>query len=292
MMSRKADVMSEIRRFLMTHSKRIIALVLVCAFFICSMTVLADIFTNPQTYSKTVRSIDQKKVTVLGVSAAIAGSATLLAAVPDDATTPLAEEMMDLSSYLVFIICVLVLEKSLLTAFGGVSCYVLFPISCLLVIAYIIKNKRIFMSWAIKIASLALVLLAIVPVSIKFSDYVYEINQVSIEEEVEEIVAPEETEEELPWYTKLWNNITETVKNTAEMAVESGKSALNKFIDAVSVFIIAYCAIPVCVVFLLLWLLKILFGLDINIDALIPRRHRRKEKEIDFILEEQQQTAE
>ena len=291
--------MEKIKSFFTENWIRIIAFTLVLVLMVCSMTVFASIFTDPQTYSKTIQSIDEKKLSVLGVSAAIAGSSTLLSSVPGDAANPLAEELMDLSSYLVIVICVLVLEKSLLTVFGAVSCYILFPIACCFIMAFIIRKKQVFLSWAIKLAVLALALLTIVPCAMKISDYIYEVNQVAIEQDVEMIVEPTETEnesqseEESPWYKKLWDTVTDAVDDAAEAvvdagkkAIETGKQALSKFTDAVSVFIIAYCAIPIFVVFLFLWLLKILFGIDISINNLNPmqylenrRQKRRRKKE-------------
>ena len=272
-------IMKSTKSWFLEHRVRLLALFLIFLLLLSSMTCFARKFTDPQTYSKTIQSIDEKKLSVLGVSAAIAGTSTLLASVPDDATTPLANELMDLSSYLVVVVCVLVLEKSLLTVFGSVSCYVLFPIACLFAMAFIIKEKQIFISWAIKLSVLALALLCIVPVSMRISDYIYEVNQVAIELEVNEPdkVSEDEAEtkpqEDQPWYKKIWNSVTttvqdvaETVTNTAQKAIDSGKDALSKFTDAVSVFVIAYCAIPIFVVFLLLWLLKILFGINITID--------------------------
>lgn len=279
--------MDKIKLFLKTHWIRLVAFFLVAVLMVCSMTFIGEKFTNPETYSETMQSIDEKKTTVLGVSAAIAGSATLLAAVPDDATTPLSEELMDLSGYLMAVVCVLVLEKSLLTVFGAVACYALFPIACLFALGFIVRKKPALMSWAIKIAVLALAFLLIIPTAMKISDYIYEVNQFSIEADVEEITEPivdvpeSEPEEDLPWYKKLWGNVTEAVKSTAQSAVESGKKVLNEFIDAVSAFFIAYCAIPVFVVFMFLWLLKFLFGINININysALNPRKIRAKLKE-------------
>ena len=273
--------MKKIKIVLAAKWRETLAVSLVLVVFVCSVTVLANVFTDPNTYRGTIQSIDEKKVTVLGVSAAIAGSATLLAAVPDDSTTPLAEELMDLSSYLVVVVCVLVLEKSLLTVFGAVACYLLIPVACILALFYIVKRNKTTMFWAVKIAVLALAFLAVVPSSMKLSDYIYEVNQISIEQEVEEVEESTESDEGVPWYKKLWNTVTEAVKNTVESAVESGKNALNKFVDAVSVFVIAYCAIPVFVVFLFLWLFKFLFGLNINInvDSFNPKRLRKKRKE-------------
>ncbi len=278
-------------RFCKEHKWRVVAIIALLAIILCSLFVFANLATNPQSYKKTIQSIDEKKVTVLGVSAAIAGSATLLAAVPDDSTTPLAEEMMDLSSYLVIVVCILVLEKSLLTVFGAVSCYLLIPLACILFIVCLVRYKRELMAWGQKLFVLALALLFLVPGAMKLSDYIYEVNQVTIEQEVEEIVEDTNTEaaEDLPWYKKLWNSVTTAVENTVDKALDSGKKALNQFIDAVSVFVIAYCAVPIVIVLLFFWLAKYLFNLNIPAEKLLPgqnfsgrkekRRSREEEKE-------------
>lgn len=248
-------------------------------------------FTDPQNYKKTIESIDEKKVTVLGVSAAVAGSATLLAAIPDDSTTPLANEMMDLSSYLTAVVCVLVLEKSLLTVFGFLACCVIAPISGVFLIMYTWRQNQNNLFLAIKLFIMSLAVLFLIPGSMLLSDYIYEVNQVSFEQEVTEIVESSEVEEhqeEIPWYQRLWGTVTDAVNNTVNSAVESGKKALNKFIDAVSVFVIAYCAIPIFIIILFLWLFKILFGLQINVDVAKTRQnHKRtwfKEKNKDKAL--------
>lgn len=269
-----------IKLFFVEHWKCILAVVLILTLIVCSVTVLAKTFTNPETYRETISSIDEKKLTVLSVSAAIAGSATLLAAVPDDGTTPLAEELMDLSSYLFVVVCVLVLEKSLLTVFGAVSCYFLLPLAGILSLVYMLKRNKTFITWAIKIFIIALVFLVIVPSAMRISDYIYDVNQVVIEGQVEEVTPSEPEDDNKPWYEKLWNAVTNAVENTVNTAIETGKKALNKFVDAVSVFVIAYCAVPIFVIFFLLWLFKFLFGLTINInfDKLSPSALRERKK--------------
>ena len=283
--------MDKIKRFFISNWMRIVAFTLILIFMLGSMTVMAKKFTDPQTYSKTIQSIDEKKLTVLGVSASLAGISTALSSVPGDAASPLAEELMDLSSCLVLVICVLVLEKSLLTVFGSASCYVLFPIACIFALVFLFKRKQIFAAWAIKFAVLGLALLTIVPAAMRISDYIYEVNQVTIEQNVdfdtEDTTAETDAnpDEDLPWYNKLWNSVTGAVKDAAdaitdmgEKAIEEGKKALSNFTDAVTVFIIAYCAIPVFVVFLFLWLLKILFGINVEIDYSKFSRKKLKEK--------------
>lgn len=279
-------MMKKIKKLLATNWMRVTAILLSAAILLCSLTVLASKYTDPQTYEETISSIDEKKSTVLGVSAAIAGSATLIAAIPDDSTTPLAEEMMDLSSYLALVVCILVLEKSLLTVLGAISCYILIPSACLLTIGAILWKSTSLRNWAIKILIFAIALIAIIPISMQLSDYIYEINEVSYEIEADKLtesiepVEGAEVEEELPWYSKIWNTITETVQSLTDSAIEGAKRALNKAIDMVSVFVIAYCAIPILSVLVFLWLIKFLFGLNINInyEALNPRKLRNKIK--------------
>lgn len=271
--------MKKIELFFAQNRNRAIAFILIIIFMICSLTFLGDIFTDPYTYSSTIRSLDQKKVTVLGVSAAIAGSATLLASVPDDTTTPLAEELMDLSAYLLIVVCIIVLEKSLLTVFGAISCYIFFPVACILALIYIVQKKHILFTWAIKLTAFALALLIIVPTAMKVSDYIYEVNQVKIEQKVEESSKPTEPEtnteaeeKNKPWWQKVWDSVTDAVTDVAnaitgavEKALDKGKEALSNFTDAVAIFVIAYCAMPILVVVLFIWLLKYLFNIKMNI---------------------------
>ena len=55
----------------------------------------------------------------------------------------------------------------------------------------------------------------------------------------------------------MLDNIKESVTNAGEKA----KQILNRFIDAIAMFIITYCAIPVIVVLLVIWFIKFLFGI-------------------------------
>ena len=146
------------------------------------------------------------------------------------------------------------------------------------------NKKKFFMGWALKLTVLAVAFLFIVPSSMMLSDYIYEVNKVSVEETETIVESTENASEEgkdAPWYKQLWDGITDVVKKTVDQMLEEGKNALNKFVDEVSVFVIAYCAIPVFVVFLFLWLFKYLFGLNINVDveALKPKQIKGKKKD-------------
>ena len=55
---------------------------------------------------------DYLKETVTNATATAAATSTALAAIPGDATTPIANQIMELCSYLLIVVCALVLEKS------------------------------------------------------------------------------------------------------------------------------------------------------------------------------------
>lgn len=57
----------------------------------------------------------------------------VLAVIPGDATTPIADQIMELSGYLLIVVCVLVLEKALLTVCGFLAFKIFVPAVCVLI---------------------------------------------------------------------------------------------------------------------------------------------------------------
>ena len=108
---------------------------------ILSMTVVSKVATSPESYQSTIKSIDEKKAAVMGVTATAAVTSTALAMIPGESTTPIANQIMDLSSYLLIVVCALVLEKSLLTVAGYLAFNFLIPIACLLLGIYVFVKK-------------------------------------------------------------------------------------------------------------------------------------------------------
>ena len=61
-----------------------------------------------------IKVLDEQQTNVEKMTAATAVIATALAAVPGDVTTPVANKLIDLSGYLVFVLCAVFLEKYLI----------------------------------------------------------------------------------------------------------------------------------------------------------------------------------
>lgn len=297
-----------------------IAVVLLVALAVLSVTVLADIATDPATYAATVESIDEKKATVMGVTATAVTASTALAAVPGDVTTPIANQILEISEYLFLVVCIFVLEKSMLTVMGYFAFNILLPVACALMVLYILAGREGLKVLALKIAVFALVIATIIPLSMKISNFIYEMNSVEIEQvtqelnevtidtaDEEEIVTEEATqpqeavEEEKGFLGNLkdifsnksneaaseeqdsgnvFDKLKDKLTGTADEIKEQAKKILNQFIDAIALFVIIYCAVPIAVVLIMVWFVNTLFGLDLRIPDKKKLSFRgKKEKE-------------
>ena len=124
-------------------TKKLIAVILLFAVALFSIFVISKPATSAENYRDTIESIDEKKATVMGISAAAAATSTALAAIPGDSTTPIANQIMEISSYLFIVVCMLVLEKSLLTVMGYLAFNLFIPIACALLGAYVFVKKHV-----------------------------------------------------------------------------------------------------------------------------------------------------
>lgn len=262
-------------------AKKVICLTILAIIALLSMFVISKPATSPESYKATIESIDDKKATVMGITASAATASTVLAAIPGDVTTPISNQIMEISSYLLIVVCVLVLEKSLLTVMGYLSFNILIPIACGMLGIYTFFKKEILKTLAIKFVVFALVIVTIIPLSLKISDLIYEVNKTTIDEvatDLDESIMAEEIEDNKSWLEKILDKVKNEVLNVGEKA----KQILNRFIDAIAIFIITYCAVPIVVVLLVIWFVRFLFGIAVPVPNVnkIPllKKHVNKDK--------------
>lgn len=251
-------------QFIKQNRKKLIFVIALLFLALFSMFGISKSATDPQNYKSIIQSIDDKKGTVMSVTAGAAATSTLLSLVPGDATTPIANQIMQISSYLIIVVCVLVLEKSLLTITGYLSFNILIPIACGLLSIYKFYKKDFLRNLALKFIAFSMVIVMIVPLSLKIGDMICAVNATVIEqvsENIDEIKTENTDGEEHSLIDKIIAKISNDVSETGDYA----KRKLNQIIDAVAVFIIAYCVIPILVVIFVVWLIKILFEIKIPI---------------------------
>lgn len=165
--------------------KCVIALVLV-GIGILSFTVVSKYASAPDNHKSTIASLEDKKETVLELTAATTATSALITLLPGDTATPIAEKMADLSTYLLVVLCAIFLEKYLVTITGYAAFRYLIPAACILFIINLVVNNDTLRKLASKLLIFGLVIFFVVPASVKMSDLIENTYRAQIESAVEE----------------------------------------------------------------------------------------------------------
>ena len=118
----------------MKFSKRIIMLLVLIILALLSIFVVSKIVSDPNFNTATIKSLDDKKFVVTKLAAAAAASSTALSLIPGDTAMPIANQIAQLSSYFIVILCAILLERILISVVGYVSFTFIIPAACLLVL--------------------------------------------------------------------------------------------------------------------------------------------------------------
>ncbi len=284
---------------------KVIAVLLLIAVAAVSIFVVSDKVSNPKFHENSIKILDEKKMKVVKLTGAAAAASTAISAIPGDATTPIANEIMDMASYLLVITVVIYLEKLLLTMTGLVAFKVLIPIACGFGLLFVFWKKDPVRNLALKLGILGILLFTVVPLSIYIGLWIENNYQDTINLAIEsaENIAPNETEDKTQeepteeskeeqeeqdenkenegFLKGLVNKAQEVTQNVKEEVttgvtegIEKAKQTLSNFIDAIAVFIITTCIIPILVLLFFVWVIKI--GLGVTIP--VPRKGARKKK--------------
>ncbi len=277
---------------------------------ILSVTVIGKYASAPENHQKTIASLDEKKQTVMELTAASTVTSALITLLPGDTATPIAEKMADVSGYLLVVLCAIYLEKYLVTITGYVAFTYLIPIACGLWIFNLIFANATVRKLAAKLAVFGLAISLVVPASVKISDLIGHTYQAQIEATIEDAkntqnilenssvvddtnatettgigttgTATQNTQEKdnsttgsvtniFDWAKDAISNAQESVSNVVDNVVVSSEdlvqkvdNSLNHFIEAVAVMIITSCVIPMLVLLLFFWMVKIVLDVDLS----------------------------
>ncbi len=258
--------------------KAIIAAVL-AAVALVSLIVFANIASNPETYTGIIGTLDEKKGNVMVLATTTTAASAAISALPNDMGTPIADKLVDFSSYFMVILAVIYLEKFLLTTLGFLGFGILIPVACaLFAVAVFLRRGTLtrvnLQRLGTKLAAFGLALALVVPVSVWLTDNVDATFDESLaaasaaaQEATEQLeentqAAPQEDQGLLGGIASAvqegWNGLTQG----AQQALDSLGDQLNTMIDTLAVMIVTSCLIPLLVLILFLQLVKIITGLD------------------------------
>ena len=258
--------------------KAIIAAVL-AAVALVSLIVFANIASNPETYTGIIGTLDEKKGNVMVLATTTTAASAAISALPNDMGTPIADKLVDFSSYFMVILAVIYLEKFLLTTLGFLGFGILIPVACaLFAVAVFLRRGTLtrvnLQRLGTKLATFGLALALVVPVSVWLTDNVDATFDESLaaasaaaQEATEQLEenTQEQTQEDQGLLGGIanavqegWNGLTQG----AQQALDSLGDQLNTMIDTLAVMIVTSCLIPLLVLILFLQLVKIITGLD------------------------------
>lgn len=266
--------------------RKILFVILPLIIALLSFFVVARYASSPEFNKKTIQSLDDKKTTVMELTAASTAASAAISLIPGDGGTPIAEKLADLSSYFLVVICAIYLEKYLVTITGYAAFSILIPLACVLFSAYFLWNRDGFRILAEKLLLFGLAVYLVIPASVKVADMIDTTYQSSIESTIDsakqatdEIESETDTEESTNGSSNdtkstvkkgLLSGIVSKVEETVSGAAKNVENVLNRFIEALAVMLVTSCLIPILVLVFFVWLVKLILGVDLDLHG--PKR--------------------
>ena len=261
-----------------------------------SFFVIARFTSSTEFNAKTIQSLDDKKTTVMELTAASTAASAAITLIPGDVGTPIANKLADLSSYFLIVFSAIYLEKYLVTITGYAAFKILVPIACVFFSGYLLWRKEILRVVAQKFLLFGLAVYLVIPASVKVADMIETTYASSIESTIE---TAKQTTDEIEsetgesgqvddkssneksqsdsdsdskenaggFFSGLFNKVQEGV-STATANVEN---VLNNFIEALAILLVTSCLIPILVLIFFVWLVKMLLGLNIDIPTSVRK---------------------
>lgn len=254
-------------------NSRLIVLIICLVAAMFSVVYLGARFTKPESYAAITESLEEKKVNVEKLAGSAAAASAAITLMPGDFGTPIADKLADLSGYFLLILCTIYIEKFLVSLTGLVVFDFLLPIGFVLLgiagyIRYPIRRA------ALKIIALSVVLAFLVPASVQVSNVV----EAQYNAEIQQTIADANTNSESIQgisdqadedNASIWSAFIDRVKGGSTTLLNKLRDILNNFIDALAIYIVTSCVIPVLCLILGIWLIKIVFHLDLPTPTLV-----------------------
>lgn len=237
--------------------KKILFALIPIVIALLSFFVIARFTSSTEFNAKTIQSLDDKKTTVMELTAASTAASAAITLIPGDVGN---------------------------------------PIACVFFSGYLLWRKEILRVVAQKFLLFGLAVYLVIPASVKVADMIETTYASSIESTIETAKqTTDEIESETGesgqvddkssneksqsdsdsdskenaggFFSGLFNKVQEGV-STATANVEN---VLNNFIEALAILLVTSCLIPILVLIFFVWLVKMLLGLNIDIPTSVRK---------------------
>ena len=275
-----------VRNYKQPMRNRLIMMLICIGIALTSFFVVSKWATSVESYRWVIKTLNGLQKKALGLSGTATALATGAAAIPGEATTPIANKLADVAGYMVIVYAVIIVEKYLLTITGYIAFKILFPIGCILMATGNFMKagwKEFIYRIGIKSIILGILLWGLVPTSVWMTNKVNETYAKSYDmdftlEDTEKLLDKDndsasaansnktndiENNNTPSSITDFINNLkdkvsdaVDTVGTAASEKIDAIEKGLNKILEGVAVMIVTTCAIPVLVMLTFVWILK------------------------------------
>lgn len=248
------------------REKRVIAAFLCITLAFMSFFGMAKHMTSTRTHAETIAALDEKKATVMELTAASTAASAAITLIPGDTATPIADKVADLSTRFLIVLCAIYLEKYLVIITGYASWYLLIPVGFILLAVGLLLQKggirQVLMQLSTKLIVLGLAIALVIPASVKVSSIIEETYSSSIQQTIDSATqATEEIESAAQNTNKNGLNIFNSLQQGVSDAARNLEQVLNKFMEAIAVMIVTSCVIPIVVLLFFWWVVKAIIGI-------------------------------
>ena len=244
-----------------------VAAVLIAA---VSFFFISGFATSPDSFDGTMASLDKKQTTVATMMATSMTSSVAVSLVAGDRGAPISDKLADVSGYLMIIMAAIFLEKVLLTLTGSLAFKILIPLACLALAANAFWRHGKVNETAAKVICFAIIIFLMIPISVKVSDAIEDnykdvfavtTTETALDEELEGVDTSDLSAVE-KWKAAAKSTIG-SAKNKIQKWIDEGKQKIKYYAEAFAIMLVTTCLIPLGVMILLLWLMKLFFGVSL-----------------------------
>ena len=261
------------------YRKWIVSLWLVCMMMV-SIVLFAPKFSsaNWPLREKLTASIDGKIGTTLELAASSSAASLAVSALPGDTATPLAEKLADFGGGFLVVLCALYFEKCMFAVIGFLVFAVIVPAALLCLLFAEFGRKRLFRTLAVCLAISGALLVLMIPTGLAVSDMVYVTQKETIQQTIDASgdlsLEIEEGLQESEGQEQKEEGLTTVSTFSADM-VKKAKNLMTGFLHALALMVVTACVIPIAVILLFLWMVKLVCQLGFAVG--MPEFRGRRE---------------
>ncbi len=188
---------------------------IISAAILCILLGISVLFgktaaSSEQFHQKNLDYLESKRENAKALSGAASASSLLISLIPDDAGTPVANQISNLGTHFLIILSALTAEQKLLTITGEISFCWLVPFAIIFLLFFVFLQRKLFLQMGVKLLICAIAIFTVVPLTIQITRMADSTYQETVENTLEQSKELEDTIQSSALYKKKASALSES----------------------------------------------------------------------------------